>query len=107
MKKLLAYLGLFCSVWMFLPQLSIAQQEGEVPAHISAAKTLVDINSADAETLALALDGVGMAKAQDIVEYRQKNGAFNSVDDLAQVKGVGPATIARNRDKMTTETAAK
>ena len=106
MKKLFAYMAVCCSVFVALPQLSVAQNI-EKPANFAVAKTLIDINSADAETLALALDGVGMAKAQDIVEYREKNGAFKSIEDLAQVKGVGPATIDRNRDKMTVQMAAK
>ena len=60
----------------------------------------VDINKADAPTLALALDGIGLAKAQDIVAHREKFGEFKSLDDLEQVKGIGPATIARNRDRI-------
>jgi competence protein ComEA len=43
----------------------------------------VDVNSADAKTLARELDGVGMAKAEAIVSYREKNGPFRSADDLA------------------------
>ena len=38
----------------------------------------VNLNSADAATLAKELDGIGPAKAQAIVEYRQKNGPFRS-----------------------------
>jgi competence protein ComEA len=65
-----------------------------------AAKSQVDINTADAATLALALDGVGMTKAQDIVAHREQFGAFSSIDDLEEVRGIGPATVARNRDKI-------
>jgi competence protein ComEA len=60
----------------------------------------VDINTADAETLALALDGVGMAKAQDIIAYREQNGNFKSVDDLQNVRGIGKATLERNRSRI-------
>lgn len=60
----------------------------------------VDINSADAKALE-ALDGVGPSKAQAIVEFRAKNGAFKSVDDLEKVPGIGAATIAKNRDNLT------
>ncbi|WP_126455418.1 ComEA family DNA-binding protein [Sulfuriflexus mobilis] len=62
----------------------------------------VDINSADALSLAQAIQGVGQAKAEAIVAYRTKNGRFASVDDLAKVKGIGLQTVAKNRDRLTT-----
>lgn len=58
----------------------------------------VDINSADAATLARELNGVGLKRAQAIVEYREKHGPFRSVDELALVKGIGPAAISKNRE---------
>lgn len=60
----------------------------------------VNINTADANALDTALVGVGPAKAQAIVEYRQANGPFKSADQLAQVKGIGPATVEKNRDRI-------
>lgn len=60
----------------------------------------VDINTADAETLASALVGVGDAKAAAIVAYREQFGRFESIDDLALVQGIGEATVARNRDRI-------
>lgn len=60
------------------------------------AATPVNINKADAATIAKALDGVGMAKAQAIVTYRKAHGAFKRVADLTKVKGIGPATLAHN-----------
>jgi len=64
----------------------------------------VDINSADAETLAASIDGVGTQKAIAIVKYREANGPFASVDDLTNVQGIGMKTVDRNRDKLTTAT---
>jgi competence protein ComEA len=61
----------------------------------------LDINSATAEQLADTLAGVGKAKAEAIVQDREKNGKFKSVDDLERVKGIGPATIEKNRAKLT------
>jgi competence protein ComEA len=61
----------------------------------------VDINSADVETLAASIDGVGTQKAIAIVQYREANGPFSSLDDLANVQGIGMKTIDRNRDKLT------
>ncbi|MCK6369710.1 MAG: helix-hairpin-helix domain-containing protein [Gammaproteobacteria bacterium] len=62
----------------------------------------VDLNTADAPTLAEELDGVGMARAQAIVEYREKNGQFRSVDELLNVKGIGPQVIEKNRTNLRT-----
>jgi competence protein ComEA len=64
------------------------------------AATPVNINKADAQTIATSLDGVGLAKAQAIVAYRSAHGAFKSVDDVGNVKGVGDKTLARNRDAI-------
>ena len=60
----------------------------------------VDVNSADAKTLAKELDGVGLSKAQAIVDYRKANGPFKSADDLAKVKGLGQKTVDRNRPNL-------
>ncbi len=57
----------------------------------------VDINKADAATIAKELQGVGMSRAQAIVTYREKNGAFKSVDELRKVKGIGAKTLEANR----------
>lgn len=61
----------------------------------------VDINTADAGTLASAIDGVGERKAQAIVAHRLTNGPFASVDELANVKGIGMKTVDSNRDTLT------
>jgi len=63
----------------------------------------IDINTADAAAIAAALDGVGLVKAQEIVAYREMFGAFKTVDELMEVKGIGPGTLARNRDRITLE----
>lgn len=62
--------------------------------------TPIDLNRADAATLARGLVGIGPAKAQAIVAYRQQHGSFKSVDELALVKGIGPRTLERNRSRL-------
>ncbi len=57
----------------------------------------VNINTADAATIAEGLEGVGEAKAKAIVAYRQQHGPFKSVDELGLVKGIGPKMLERNR----------
>jgi competence protein ComEA len=61
----------------------------------------VNINTADAETLASAINGVGVKKARDIVSHREKNGPFESVDELAQVSGIGMQTVDKSREHLT------
>ena len=58
----------------------------------------VNINTADAATLSRELKGVGETRARAIVEHRAQHGPFRSVDELALVKGIGPAAIQKNRD---------
>jgi competence protein ComEA len=57
----------------------------------------VDINSANAETISDELDGVGLTKAQAIVDYRIKHGPFKSAEDLSLVKGIGERTVELNK----------
>ncbi len=61
----------------------------------------VNINTADATALAEGLNGVGIKKAQAIVDYRKKNGAFKSINDLANVKGMSDKLIEKNKDVIT------
>jgi competence protein ComEA len=62
----------------------------------------VDINRADAATIAKELNGIGPSKAKAIVEYREKNGGFKTADDLSKVKGIGSKMIERNRANIRT-----
>lgn len=64
------------------------------------AATPVNINTADAATLSHSLDGIGPSKAKAIVAYREEHGPFKAVADLSNVKGVGPATLERNRSAI-------
>jgi len=60
----------------------------------------VDINTADAATLAAEINGVGEARAQAIIDYRDSKGRFESVDDLTRVKGIGPVLLEKNRENL-------
>jgi competence protein ComEA len=62
------------------------------------------INTADAETLASAISGVGIKKAREIIAYRQQNGPFTTVDDLTLVSGIGTQTVEKSRDNLTVKT---
>lgn len=60
----------------------------------------VNINTADAQTIAEVLDGIGENKAAAIIEYREKHGEFKSVEELTQVKGVGDSIVTRNTERI-------
>lgn len=60
----------------------------------------VDINLADAETIAMVLVGIGISRAEAIVEYRESNGNFKSLDDLILVSGIGEVTIRKNAERI-------
>lgn len=67
----------------------------------------VNLNTADASSIAENLNGVGMTKAEAIVAYREQHGAFNSLEDLLQVKGIGAKTLDLNKDMISLEAASK
>ena len=58
----------------------------------------VNINTADAETLAAELVGIGPALAQAIVDDRDRNGLFERPEDLARVSGIGMRVVENNRE---------
>lgn len=60
----------------------------------------VNINTASAQEIAAALDGVGEARAAAIVEYREAHGAFKTIEALKEVKGVGDSILEKNRDNI-------
>ncbi|MDQ8583664.1 helix-hairpin-helix domain-containing protein [Klebsiella aerogenes] len=59
------------------------------------------INTASAEELAQAMNGVGLKKAQAIVSYREEYGPFKTLDDLKQVPGMGSSLVERNLSHLT------
>lgn len=67
----------------------------------------VDINTADAATIAKELQGIGLSRAQAIVAYREKNGAFRNADELRKIKGIGAKVLERNRSNIKLDGASK
>lgn len=65
-----------------------------------AALAVVNINTATKEELTT-LKGVGDKRAQEIIDYRKKNGNFKSVDDLEKVPGIGPGLMKQIRSDVT------
>ncbi|MEM1231933.1 MAG: helix-hairpin-helix domain-containing protein [Pseudomonadota bacterium] len=69
-------------------------------AYAEQTPVLVNINTADAATLADALQGVGLARAEAIVEYRETHGAFQDAYELTAIKGVGERTVMLNEGRI-------
>jgi len=65
------------------------------------ALAVVNINTATKEELT-SLKGVGEKRAQEIINYRTKNGPFKTVDDLEKVPGIGPGIMKQIRSEVTT-----
>ena len=71
----------------------------EAPAddHLHKKDKLININTATAEEL-MTIDGIGEATAAKIIEYREKNNGFISIDELLNVSGIGVAKLEKIRD---------
>lgn len=94
-KKSVLSLVLALSVGMFLSVVCIAAEPvGNKPV------VKIDINTASATEL-IALDGIGKAYAEKILEYRKANGPFKTAEDIMKVDGIGKATFEKNKDKIT------
>lgn len=70
---------------------------------VGAGEKLLNINTASVEELAGA-KGIGEVKAKAIVAYRAAHGPFKSVDDLTEVKGIGPRLLTKLRPQVTVGT---
>lgn len=62
-------------------------------------QSMINLNNSSAEQLAT-LKGVGQKRAQAIVTYRKQHGAFKSVNDLIQVKGIGEKVLSDNMARL-------
>lgn len=66
----------------------------------SAAYAAVNINDADENELS-SLNGIGPVKASAIIDYRNEHGEFKSIEELKEVKGIGPKTVEKLRRQIT------
>lgn len=95
-RVVLAALAVITLGWA---NLVFADDVPEMPA----TEMSVNINEADAETLANVLVGVGLSRAEAIVAYREAHGKFYSAEELTAVRGIGETTVARNEAKIRVE----
>ena len=90
---------------------AVPEQHQPARSHLKSDNTQsVDINQADATQLAT-LKGIGPKKAEAIIAYRAAHGGFKTVNDLANVKGIGVKALARlqskNSGRLVVNTATK
>ena len=94
-KQILSIITLIAS--LYVPAIAVAADSKDKYEGI---EITVNINTASAQELADLLKGVGLKKAEQIVEYRQQNGKFATADDLDNVPGIGAATVEKNRQRI-------
>lgn len=82
---------------------SLAEALAEEEAKgVSEHDALININTCDVSMLTT-LNGIGEVKANAIIAYRQQNGAFTSIEQITNVKGIGEATYEKIKDRITVE----
>jgi competence protein ComEA len=86
---------------ILLSRIGAVVTAGLIPVALCAGP--VDVNTADAETIARELNGVGAARAEAIVEYRNEYGAFESAEELLNVAGIGRHILDVNRANILVE----
>ncbi|WP_338021718.1 ComEA family DNA-binding protein [Alkalimarinus coralli] len=101
-NKLLSLFALIATFSLsFLPvQHAVAASDSQ-PHAVSIETGKININSADAHTLASSIKGIGLKKAQAIVDYREAYGPFSNIQDLTSVSGIGDKTVAKNASLLT------
>ncbi|MBK5002877.1 ComEA family DNA-binding protein [Pseudomonas sp. S31] len=100
-------LPLIASLSFSLSAATVKEIEPEEPVPVvnplQASSGKLNLNTADALTLQRELIGIGKAKAEAIVAYRETHGPFASVDELLEIKGIGNALLERNRNALVVE----
>ena len=82
------------------PAFAAGEKEGITKSNeIVASMEMININQADAKTLTT-LKGIGKDRAVKIIEYREKNGPFEKVEDLMKVKGIGKKIFEQNKNVL-------
>ncbi len=101
LKSVALALSMLMSVVSWAEQAKTVDMQAQPPVSVEKAETgtAIDINSADAKQLSR-LSNIGLKKAQQIIDYRTLHGQFTSIEELQKVKGIGKATIEKNRLRM-------
>lgn len=78
----------------------VQTEENENDEKIESSSSLVNINTASVVEL-MSLDGIGETKAKAIIEYRDTNGGFKSIEDIKNVSGIGESTYENIKNNIT------
>src|SRR5690606_5401488 len=108
MRKLLSTLCLaFLAGTTSVAALAVESVQKDAATQSAAVAGKVNLNSADADTLARELVGIGASKAQAIVAHREAHGPFATVDELPEVKGIGTAILEKNLNRLSVQEAVR
>lgn len=94
-------LGLTCSMSVMATDASSAETKAVTTATVAPKSDTINLNTADKKQLAHAVKGIGKRRALAIVKYRKEHGNFKSVDDLANVPGIGKKFVEKNHKQLT------
>lgn len=86
-------LGLAKATKSTVTEIAATEQTNEVMAEVNKE---ININTADQQVLTQ-IKGIGPSTAKKIIDYRNENGEFKSIDDLMNVKGIGEKSLAKMR----------
>ena len=95
-----------CAVVLSLCAVSLSAQSAGTPNKVDVVSTKVqavnkiNLNKADADALTHSIQGIGAKRAEAIVSYRETHGPFKSVEELAQVRGVGKKFVESNLSQL-------
>ena len=101
-KSLFSILAFTTAVLGFSASLSAAPEKlakQPPPKQVLIAET-ININKANARQISEALKGIGLKKAEAIVEWRKANGKFTTIEQLIEVKGIGEKILQMNKQRM-------
>ncbi len=99
----LTILSAIFSACLLMPMAHAGTDTSNMKANASAERSgPISLNKASVEELS-EMKGVGDAKAKAIIDYREEKGGFKNLEELTQVKGIGPSILESNRPLLSLE----
>lgn len=100
--KLCYFPSMFLLLLLYgLPTVALAAPLGNTHQVIHASTVVINLNQASVEELASQLKGIGRKRAQAIVNYRETQGPFLSLEQLVEVPGISVSMLEQNRSRLT------